>query len=103
MIQYTYTKMESFVIQHLYYSMGVNRMKWYEYNNLMAPSLKREIGLIIPIKDGYNKQDLYNRKDIDAIIREMKEKYQLFGHYEGSKKIYDSILDYMNRDKQKLI
>ena len=100
MIQYTYTEMENFVLQHLYYSMGTNRMAWHDYTELMVPSLKRKIGSIIhefqiiPITRGHspiNRDDKYNSHDIDTIVRKIKEKFQIFGHYEGYSEVNDSI------------
>jgi hypothetical protein len=103
MKEYTYSETEYFVLQHLYYSMGVNRMKWYEFKELMVPSLKREIGniihefQIIPITRGHspiNRDDKYNSHDIDTVIRKIKEKFEIFGHYEGYSEINDSIRRY---------
>jgi hypothetical protein len=91
----TYRSSEYFILQHLYYSMGSNRMKWYEYKELIIPSLKKVILLAL------NKQRLgtlpikeckYNWHDIDEVIREIKERYQIFGNYEGSDMVFDSFI-----------
>mgnify|MGYP003130621528 CR=1 FL=1 len=88
MKEYTYTETEYFILKNLYYSMGVNRMTWHDYRELMIPSLKAEIEhiihefQIIPIKRGYsviNRADKYNSQDIDTIIRKIKEKFEIFG------------------------
>ena len=73
--------------------MGVNRMKWYEYRELMIPSLKEEIMValenrVVPMGGQYNSND------IDMVIRKIKEKFQIFGHYEGYSEVIDSIQRY---------
>lgn len=89
MKEYTYTETEYFILQHLYYSMGVNRMKWYEYRELMIPSLKEEIMLALAHSKDLTSR--YNSHDIDTVIRKIKEKFQIFGHYEGYSEVNDSI------------
>ena len=102
---YTYSETEYFVLQHLYYAMGKNRMKWYEYKELMIPSLKKEIMLALAhSKDLTSKQYRtvaerinlcrYNSHDIDTVIRKIKEKFEIFGHYEG----YRIINEYIKQD-----
>tara|TARA_E500000305_G_C3992323_1_gene222663 strand:- start:399 stop:734 length:336 start_codon:yes stop_codon:yes gene_type:complete len=88
---YTYKEIEKFILEHLYYSMGVNRMVWYDYKTLLIPQLKKQIKNIIkgfewvgdeggPVCDFAFK---YNQMDIDHILRGIKENHQLFGDYEG--------------------
>lgn len=92
MKEYTYTETEYFILQHLYYAMGKNRMKWFEFKELMVPSLKKEIMLALA-----NSKDLissYNSHDIDTVIRKIKEKFEIFGHYEG----YNVIKEYIKQD-----
>jgi hypothetical protein len=94
MKKYTFFELESLIVTNLYYSMGVNRMKWYDYDNLVVPGIKREIRSIIhelqiiPIKKGYspiNRDDKYDDRDMNIIIKNMKDKYEMFGNYEGGK------------------
>jgi hypothetical protein len=92
MKEYTYTETEYFILQHLYYSMGVNRMKWYEYRELMIPSLKEEIMLALAHSKDLTSR--YNSHDIDTVIRKIKEEFQIFGHYEGYSEVNDSIQRY---------
>jgi len=92
MIQYTYTEMENFVLQHLYYSMGTNRMVWHDYTELMVPSLKGEI--MVALVSSKDLMSEYNSHDIDTVIRKIKEKFQIFGHYEGYSEVNDSIQRY---------
>jgi hypothetical protein len=95
MKKYTYTETEYFVLQHLYYSMGVNRMKWHDYRELMIPSLKEEIMLALSFRDcSRDLTSRYNSHDIDTVIRKIKEKFEIFGHYEGYSEINDSIQRY---------
>ena len=109
MKEYTYTETEYFILQHLYYSMGVNRMKWYEYRELMIPSLKEEIMVVLGNSKNLNphyggesevlwikecQMSKYNSHDIDTVIRKIKEKFQIFGHYEGYSEVNDSIQRY---------
>ena len=95
MKEYTYTETEYFILQHLYYSMGVNRMKWYEYRDLMIPSLKGEIMMVLLSRDcSRDLTSRYNSHDIDTVIRKIKEKFQIFGHYEGYSEVNDSIQRY---------
>ena len=95
MKEYTYTETEYFILQHLYYSMGVNRMKWYEYRELMIPSLKEEIMMVLSSRDcSRDLTSRYNSHDIDTVIRKIKEKFQIFGHYEGYSEVNDSIQRY---------
>ena len=96
MKEYTYSETEYFVLQHLYYAMGKNRMKWYEFKELMVPSLEREIQNIIHefVIIPFNRDDKYNSHDIDTIIRKIKEKFEIFGHYEG----YSVINEYIKQD-----
>ena len=92
MKEYTYTDTEYFILQHLYYAMGKNRMKWFEYRELMIPSLKEEIMLALAHSKDLTSR--YNSQDIDTAIRKIKEKFEIFGHYEGYSEINDSIQRY---------
>ena len=90
MKEYTYTETEYYILQNLYYSMGFNRMRWHDYRELMIPSLKEEIKSIT----GYNHGPLtkhYNSREIAGVIRQMKDKFDIFGDYEGFSAVYDSI------------
>ena len=97
---YTYSQIEYFILQHLYYAMGKNRMNWYEYKALMIPSIKRKVRLILKditrsIRKGKDiTQIKYNSYDIDAVIRDIKERYEIFGNYEG----YSVIKEYIRQD-----
>ncbi len=62
---YTYSETEYFVLQHLYYAMGKNRMKWYEFKELMVPSLERVKNINKTTGEVYN-------KDTDIIITSTK-------------------------------
>jgi hypothetical protein len=105
MKEYAYTETEYFILQHLYYSMGVNRMKWHDYKALMIPSIKRKVRLILKditrsIRKGKDLTQIkYNSYDIDTVIREIKEKFEIFGHYEGYSEVIDSIQRYSWGDK----
>ncbi len=90
---YTYLETEYFVLQHLYYAMGKNRMKWYEYRHLMMPSLRKEIKNVIGQFVDLG-QSTYNSYDIDTVIRKIKEMYEMFGQYEG----YSVINEYIKQD-----
>lgn len=100
MKEYTYTDTEYFILQHLYYAMGKNRMNWYEYKALMIPSIKRKVRLILKditrsIRKGKDLTQIkYNSYDIDTVIREIKERYEMFGHYEG----HSVINEYIKQD-----
>jgi len=100
MKEYTYSETEYFVLQHLYYAMGKNRMNWYEYKALMIPSIKRKVRLILKditrsIRKGKDLTQIkYNSYDIDTAIRKIKEKFEIFGHYEG----YSVIKEYIKQD-----
>jgi len=98
--EYTYNEIESFVLSNLYYSMGVDRIKYYEYNSLLVPRLKETIKrvaesrhLLFSDRNHTTFQDSseYTSYDIDAIIKMIKRKYEMFGDYEGYKKIVDGI------------
>tara|TARA_R100001594_G_scaffold78597_1_gene113190 strand:+ start:4778 stop:5149 length:372 start_codon:yes stop_codon:yes gene_type:complete len=88
---YTYTETEYFILQNLYYSMGVNRMKWYEYRELMIPSLKDEIMVALANCAGSVVGD-YNNQDIAKVLSEIKGKFDIFGEYEGDSTTYGSLL-----------
>lgn len=93
MKQYTSTEVEEFVITHLYYSMGADRMVYYDYLTLIIPQLKEffnETYRSIEFLDegGYNSDGHFHKKTVDILIRITKEKFQLFGHYNG-----DEVLD----------
>ena len=62
----------------------------------MVPSLERAIQNIIHefVIIPFNRDDKYNSHDIDTIIRKIKEKFEIFGHYEGYSEINDSIRRY---------
>ncbi len=87
MKQYTSTEVEEFVITHLYYSMGADRMVYYDYETLIIPQLRKKIKRIV-IQEKMDDLILYTAGDIDTIVRVIKETYQLFGHYNG-----DEVLD----------
>ena len=81
---YTYSEIEKFILEHLYYSMGVNRMVWYDYKTLLIPQLKKQIKNIIKGFEWVGGEEgKYSQMDIDHILRGIKEDHQLFGDYEG--------------------
>ena len=99
----SYRRIEYFILQHLYYSMGPNRMKWYEYNSLVVPRLKEIIKRIAESRHTlfsdrnhttFQDSTEYTVYDIDAIIKEIKEKYEMFGHYQGYDRVFDSVQQY---------
>lgn len=95
MKKYTSTEVEEFVISHLYYSIGTNRMVWYDYKTLIVPQLIKKIKRIAiqsivtanPSKPKATSiilnEWIYTTGDIDTILKVIKETYQLFGHYYG--------------------
>lgn len=97
MKEYTYTETEYFILQHLYYAMGKNRMKWFEYRELMIPSLKEEI--MLALADSKDLTSRYNSHDIDTAIRKIKDKFEIFGHYEG----HSVIKEYIKQDMDTII
>ena len=87
MKKYTSTKVEEIVISHLYYSMGTNRMVYYDYKTLIVPQLKEFFNetyrsFEFENEGGYLDGN-FHKKTIDILIRVAKEKFQLFGHYNG--------------------
>jgi len=87
MKNYTSTEVEEFVVSHLYYSMGINRMVWHDYKTLIVPQLKEffhetYISFEFENEGGYLDGN-FHKKTIDILIRVTKEKFQLFGHYNG--------------------
>ena len=86
MKKYTETNIEEFVISHLYYSMGTNRMNYYDYKTLIVPQLKEFFhetyrSFKFENEGGYNSDGNFHKETIDILIRVAKEKFQLFGHY----------------------
>lgn len=96
---YKYEDVQYFILQHLYYSMGVNRMEHYEYRQLMVPTLQRKIRIKIMERNRsfYDRSNAnyrnikYNSYDIDHVIKDIKSRYGIFGSYEGYNKVNDSI------------
>lgn len=100
---YKYEDVQYFILQHLYYSMGPNRMKYYEYNSLVVPRLKKIIKRIAESRHNlfsdrnhttFQDSTEYTVYDIDAIIENIQEKYEMFGHYEGYDRVFDSVQQY---------
>tara|TARA_R110000851_G_scaffold1038_1_gene3620 strand:+ start:993 stop:1358 length:366 start_codon:yes stop_codon:yes gene_type:complete len=88
MQNYTSTEVEEFVVSHLYYSMGINRMVWHDYKTLIVPQLKKffiETYRTFEFENegGFNISGNFDKKAVVILIRATKEKFQLFGHYNG--------------------
>ena len=82
--RYTYTQIEEFILEHLYYSMGVERMVWSDYKYLIVPQLKKQIkNITLGFEWVGEEEGKYNKMDIDHVLREIKEDFELFGDYEG--------------------
>ena len=70
---------EESVLTHLYYSMGINRMVYYDYERLIVPQLKEFISETLKSFETKPEGDLPKRT-INFIVNEAKEQFQLFGH-----------------------
>ena len=70
---------EQSVLSQLYYSMGINRMVYYDYEKLIVPQLKEFIGETLKSCDVKPEGDLPKRT-INFIVNEAKGQFQLFGH-----------------------
>ncbi len=88
---YTYNVIEEFILIHLYYSMGVNRMSWYDYKTLLVPQLKKKIKNIVKFEWIGQEEGMYTQIDIDHILREIKGDNKLFGDYKGMSQTYNAI------------
>ena len=97
----TYDELEDFILSRLYYSMGVNRMVWYDYWNLLVPQLK------IDIKNSaesmfwvVTEEHIYSVHDIYEIIKDIKTQYKLFGTYKKQEVGIKAIIYEMVNPKQ---
>ena len=97
----TYDELEYFILTHLYYSMGVNRMVLYDYRTLLVPQLK--IDIKNSIKGMFlvgTEEGIYSVYDIYEIIKDIKTAYKLFGTYKKQEVGIKAIIYEMVNPKQ---
>ncbi len=84
-MRYSEEKVNEIVVKHLYYSMGNNRMVWYDYMKLIVPQLKEFFNKTYRTfefeNDGGYLDGNYHKTTVEILIRKAKSEFQLFGHY----------------------